>query len=495
MKKILDNKIVKFIILLGIIAMATAIITYSCGISKIIFGLAFITVIFTYIYVFKNDLFEMIVDNFVRYRFVICLVLFLICLVFKISGSSIGVYDTAFPTKIENKNSILFGQARAIRSDEWVVMTPYYFSQKNASYNKISHQMSIEGQNMIIGYNSPVKDITVLAKPLVWGYMLLGNEYGLSWYWCMKVILIFLASFEMCYIITKKNKKLSISGGILVTYGPSTQWWFAPHMPDVILWAMVLFSLIYHLCTHKKMWVRNILTILIPFVALEFVIALFPSFQVGLGYFILAVFLALIFRDDIKLFENKKQVFRLAIVAIASLSLIGYFVVSNKEALKYEMNTAYPGKRVDLGGENKVKDLFTDLATPFLAYTGERTPYINKSEDSTYIHFGVFMLLLSPLLIKELKKKKDKDYILGIAMVIVLLVDMSFMIFGFPEILSKITFFSYINRMKMIVGIISVIFTIWGFNALEKLKDKVNSKYYYLAILAFCLLYLSFIDQ
>ena len=63
---------------------------------------------------------------------------------------------------------------------------------------------------MIIGYNSPVKDISLLAKPLTWGYVLLGNEYGLSWYFSLKIILLVLISYEFAMILIQNNKKVSV---------------------------------------------------------------------------------------------------------------------------------------------------------------------------------------------------------------------------------------------------------------------------------------------
>lgn len=493
MKKIFENKYIHFILISCICLIPFGLISYKYGLNFIMIGILCLALILNFLYIFENKIFEKLIDNFVKYRLLICFCLFILCLIFKISGSSIGVFDTTITEKKEQKSSVLFGEARAIRSDEWVVATPYYFSQTYNSYSKISKQMSYEGQNMIIGYNSPVNDITVLAKPLVWGYMLLGNEYGLSWYWCLKIIFIFLASFEVCYILTKKNKKLSILGAILVTWGPSTQWWFVPHMPDVILWAMTLFSLMYHFLTNKR-WIRNICMLLLPFITLEFVIALFPSFQIGLGYFIAALLIALIYRDKIKPFENKKQIFRDIFVVVCSLSLIGYFIISNKDALSATMNTAYPGARISVGGDSSIKDLFTDLATPFLSFTSGKSPYNNQSEDSTYIHFGIFVLLLAPLLISKMKKERNRDWIVGLCFMIILGIDIFFMIFGFPNLLAKITLFSYINRMKMVYGCICIFFTIWGFNALEKYKSKIDFSYYLLSVFFYCILLFSFID-
>ena len=347
---------------------------------------------------------------------------------------------------------------------------------------------------MIVGFNSPVKDITIIGKPLVWGYILLGNEYGLSWYWMSKLLLIILSAFEMCYILTKKNEKLSLLGSLLIGLSPFIQWWFAPHMPDVILYAMVLFDLMYYFFFTSKEYVKNIMIILIPITVMQYTVALFPSFQVGLGYFIVALFITVVLRDKLLIFKDKKHNIRLALILVLSILLVGYFVINNKNALLYESNTEYPGSRVDYGGKNTIKEIFTDLATPFLSYKEYAAPYKNQSEDSTYIHFGFFIIMLLPVLMSQMKKNKDRDYIVGYAFLGILSIYCFFMIFGFPKFLAKITLLSYINRMKMIVGFIMMVLTIWGFNVIEKTKE-IDDKYYYLAVFTYAILLLSFIDN
>ena len=131
--------------------------------------------------------------------------------------SSIGCYHYLFKNQSAKvETTTILGMSRSIRSDEYMVHTPYY--------KKISKQMSLSGQDMIIGYNSPVKDISLLAKPLTWGYVLLGNEYGLSWYFSLKIILLILISYEFVMILTKNNKKVSVMGALLIAYSPAIQW-------------------------------------------------------------------------------------------------------------------------------------------------------------------------------------------------------------------------------------------------------------------------------
>ncbi len=440
---------------------------------------------------FYGELFDKVLNYIIKYRYIISIVVFVLCVLFKIHGSSIGEFDKYIP---DNGNqSIVYGESKSIRSDEWLVMTPYYMSQNYNNYNIYSDRVGITSQNMIIGYNSPVLDITVLSKPICWGYILLGNEYGLSWYWCGKTILFILFSFELFMIITKGKKKLSILGMILLSFGPSTLWWFAPHMPDVILNFMAILVMAYHVVSNRNHLVKNILTIIIPFAILEYVIALFPSFQVGLGWLLLMLLIILLVRDKNKIIDDKKNIIRLIFIAIVSLLLVGYFVLNNIDALQATMNTVYPGARIEIGGSYQFRDLFTDLATPFLSYRNG-SPYTNSCEDSTYIHFGFFIMLLFPKVYLKLKQKKNRNRFIGLAILIMLVVYSLFMLFGFPLWMSKLLFFNYINRMKMIVGIISVIFTIWGLSSLDDIDYNINKDYYYLSVGTYSILLLSFIN-
>ncbi|MBR2678357.1 MAG: hypothetical protein IKE63_02960 [Bacilli bacterium] len=457
-------------------------------ILTVIFSLCLILVMINYI---SPKYFDKGIDSFFEYRWLIYLIIFIPCILFKIHGSSIGEFNNIFSEKMDSDiKTTLLGHSRGIRSDEFTVLTPYYISQTYNNFSKYSSMMSISPQNMIIGYNSPVKDITSLCKPLLWGYILFGKDIGLSWYWCMKWILLFAFALECSYIFTK-SKKLSVVGGLLVVLGPSTQWWFAPHMPDVILWMMAILSIVYYYLTTEKNWLKNIFTVILPFIITEFIIALFPSFQVSLGIFMVVTLVLLIIRDKISLTKPKSQWIRHSVIIVGTLLLASYFVLSNKEALLAVMNSAYPGKRISTGGEEGFSSIFTSLVTIFLPY--KDITFLNNCEVSTYIHFGFFITLLFPVFLKIMKKKNDKNLIIGIGMLVILFIYAFFMIIGFPEILAKITFFSYINRMKMIVGFISVFYTIWGIQQILKYKKEINPIYYIISCLIYCGIQITFI--
>lgn len=429
-----------------------------------------------------------------RFRWIIYLFVFIVCVLFKIHGSSIGFISTILTEKTnDQESSTIIGDPRGIRSDEFNVMTPYYMSQVDNDFEKYSNQMSLSGQNMVIGYHAPVKDLTTIAQPLNWGYILFGKEYGLSWYWCLKQILIFAFALECMLILTKKKKILSMVGALLIAYSPVIQWWFAPHMPDVMLWGMAVFTTAYHFLATKKHWLKNVLMIVFPITAADYCISLFPSLQVGIAIFFAIILILVLLRDKIIIFSDKKQTIRIIVSLLLLGILVGFFVLTNLDGLKASLNTVYPGHRVSTGGDYGLGDLITRLSFIFLPF--KEITYSNACEQSSFLHFGLFFIMLSPFIITRLKNKKDQDYKVGIGFVAIMVVFGFFMLVGFPEWLAKITFFSYINRMDIVFGFVSVFFTIWSINALMVIKPRLEIGYYLAALAIYSFIVITTINS
>ena len=401
----------------------------------------------------------------IKWRYLIALIVFVLCVALNLHGSSIGLYDEMFLDDNDAGRSVLIGKSHAIRSDEWLVHTPYYMSQEYNDFGRESHMMSLGGQDMIIGYNAPVADITMIAKPFTWGYFLLGNEYGLSWYWCSKLILLILVSFELCMIVTRKNKKVSLLGTLMLVFAPTVQWWFVPHMVDVFFWGMAVFVLAYHFFMAKKWW-RLLFAVLLCLSMITFVLALFPSLQLPVGLLMLVLFVVAMIRDKEDIAFRKSDAWQIVLMAVFVLGVLGYTIWMSKDALSALNDTVYPGHRVSLGGNYSVKDLFTDLTSFVLPF--KDITYSNNCEVSTFIHFAPVFLLLYPVIRK--KMKNDKNLLIGNALIVCIIVMVVFMIVGFPLLLAKLTGFSYINRMKIVYGLAATILSVWGIDMVWRRK-------------------------
>lgn len=213
----------------------------------------------------------------------------IVIVVLNLNGSSIGSWDKIVSERSDDKKTdVIFGGNREVRSDEWMVQTPFYFSQAESDYPVVNKQYGKEGQNMIIAYNSPVKDLTVIGKPFNWGFFFLGKERGLSFYWGFKIIAMLLLSFEMVMILTKRNKYLSFLGAFWITFSPSIQWWFMQHVGDLMFFTLaIMVASHYYIAKHRNVLMRLLMMSLIVINGIGFVLVLYPAHQVPLAYLIL----------------------------------------------------------------------------------------------------------------------------------------------------------------------------------------------------------------
>lgn len=426
------------------------------------------------------------VNLIIKFRFLIALVIFLTAVSLQLHGSSINMWDSIVTTKIDNsEKSLIMGKVRPVRGDEWCVQTPYYLAQAMSDEFYPLHNENIrsDGENMIIAYNSPVWDITVLSKPFNWGFLLLGKDYGLSWYWAMKTILLFLLSFEVSMILTKRKKGISLLGALWITYSPAVQWWFMQHVGDLVFYfqAMVV-SFYYIMYYFKNIKLKIIFSLMFALSSIGFVLVVYPAIQVPLAYLCL-VFMVLIFTD----FKDKIKI-KLADIGIILGTLLvigvnlGHFIMVSKDDLKLIFNTVYPGKRISLGGEVNPNFMNLFLTNVFIPY--KDTNFINNCEISSFFNFLPAVLVTLVLAIK--RKAADLKY--GIALTACILAEMAWMFIKFPTAFAKLTLFSYVpgNRIVITFGITAVYLSIWVFSLLCDFKPfkKIQSLVISIVILA-----------
>ena len=80
--------------------------------------------------------------------------------------------------KVKNKG-LVFGEPRAIRSDEWAVVTPLTQATVNNDFKRYN-ESSFYKEDLRINYGLPIKDWGMAFKPTMWGYLFLDPAYAYS---------------------------------------------------------------------------------------------------------------------------------------------------------------------------------------------------------------------------------------------------------------------------------------------------------------------------
>ncbi|WP_242874844.1 DUF7657 domain-containing protein [Clostridium pasteurianum] len=455
-----------------------------------------------------------IFNTIIKFRYLLALLILILGVASDFNFSSIPAWEQYVP-QINNATSKILGQTRYIRTDEWVVQTPMYMAQVMDKdhfpvYNK---NIGLSGQNMILNYNAPTRDITVLSKPFNWGFLLLGKGYGLSWYWFSKLLLYLLLSYEMCFIITKGNKGISVLGSLWITFSPAVQWWFMQHIGDLVLYFEAIIVTYYYFLKNSNNTLRRILlAFAFALSCIGFALVLYPAVQVPLFYLGI-IFMIVLFIDLKKdlILEKKDVLIIILSFAFIFFNLIHFYLIS-KDSIKILLNTTYPGKRVSVGGNLSFFALNTFLINVLLPF--KNSTYLNNCEVSSFYNFLIPLIFCIPVLIK----KKVKDLKLGIALIIFILFQAFYMLWGIPVFLSKITLFSYVTEQRLlaIYSLTSLYLSIWALNLLYKkryfnfifcavislittiiyyfsifyspFKTYVSPKYYYIILLIFFVL-------
>jgi hypothetical protein len=416
-----------------------------------------------------GDRIQAVIDQIIRARFLLALLAFILMLVFKIHGSSLAMWDQYVSdyAKDGNSQSVILGEPRPIRSDEWMVQTPYSLSQTQTGLKNHNEVITVDGQDMVIGYNSPALNLATLAKPFTWGYVLLGKERGLSWYWGIKLIGLMLLSFEIGLILTKRNKYLALLTSVWIPFSAAIQWWFVSPVGDLVFFTFGFLVGIYnYFYAHEHKWRRFACSIMAALCASGFILVLYPALQVPFGYLILLFLLGFFFEFWKKVKLDKFDSLFIGLAVGLTGVIVGVSLLTSWDSLIRVMHTIYPGNRVSVGGDFAKKDIFLFLTNWKMSF--KDVVYENNSELSSFYHFFFVIFLVSPWLFY----KKIKENLYGFLLFVFCLFNLVWMSVRFPTIFAKITMFSYVpeERAYLAFSFSAILLSIWFIHYLWEQK-------------------------
>ena len=431
------------------------------GLAKLIFGNWQMYVMFAGVLLVSSVLvFNKTIRNFIyKYRFALAGGIFVLCILLEISGSSIGRWCNNFNG---DDRDVIFGMSRDIRSDEYCLTTPYFFSQSMSSsdsaFDYFSDYANGYEADLFIGIRQPIKHILTAFRPFTLGFLFLSPAKGLSFWWCGKLIVLFLATFEMGMMLSHKNKFLSCIMAVLVTFAPVIQWWFSTSAAEIIIYTEISMLLFNRYLTEKKLPVRLLLLMGILFMAGCFIMILYPSWQVPFVYVILVLTAWIILRNRQKLALKWYDYASMAAGLLVIAGIFMFIFYKSSETLELIANTVYPGERLETGS-SKLSYVFTYPMNLWFGVTNFGFGP-NICESATIIDFFPLSIILP---VAAMIKNKKKD-LLSIMLMGLNLFFFVWITFGFPEFLAKATFMSNSQpiRTMLAFGFVNILLLIRG---------------------------------
>lgn len=410
---------------------------------------------------------EKVADFIMKYRYIIAAIILLLLVIFKINFSSINMWTIHMnETEI---NNVLLGEARPIRSDEWLTQSSFMLGEtQGEDAYKLYNRNIAQGTSNMFMLSAPVADILTITRPLLWGFIF-GRDFGFSFYWSLRMIAIIMVSVELVKKICKNNV-LILAGGFALAFAPAMMWWFSTSVVDGYIYGLAVVILFgyYMKNLNWQIWKKLLIALGITITLPGFIFSLYPAFQVPFGFF-MAVFMLVDFIKAFKKLKIKDYLIIFGTLILCAAFVLRFLFVSWGD-IQTMMSTVYPGHREELGGNLNVDSFIVYLVNLFFPYTS-KIP--NTCEPSTHIYSLTALIILLIAYFKNIKEnKKQKDFGLITLLTILYLFFFIWEFIGFNKILSKITFmyFSPAQRTHVILGIIGVILSIIMVQKAEKGK-------------------------
>ena len=376
-----------------------------------------------------------------KYRFVLSFLLLIMLVSFKISGSSMGCWKLFLG---DGESGIRLGEPRVWRSDEWGTLTPLCFRQQYntlGAYNRYSQTLgSILTDNMLV-YGQPSWDILTLFRPFYWGYLFFGSERGLSWFWCSRLIVLFLSWFELGMLITDGQKKLSVMLSVCVSFAPFLQWWFAINgLVEMLIYGACFVLGSNYLVSHAFNPRKIAVAVGMAVCAVGYVLTFYPTWMVPVAWGFVPLFLWVVIWKFNRNVLRRVDVVPWLLIFVITAAGLTVLAVTSWDVIKAELNSVYPGNAPSSSGGT---GLWWMMKYP-ISLVSRFSMNELIVENSSIICFAPAGFILALwVIIKE--KKKDPLLILLLGMNLFLA---WYYCVGIPKWLAKMLLLSFVNSNR-----------------------------------------------
>lgn len=292
-----------------------------------------------------------------KWRYAEALLILVVCVLFEISGSSIGSWSVFLDGTYDRPSAEMsgdeLGKFRTIRSDEWAVNTPMAFSQyynQTGGFPYFSDTIRGDKTDAFIVYGQPVKSWEMIFRPFQTGYLFLEPSRGLSFFWCGRFLALLLVSLEFGMYLTRKKKLLSVVYSLLLTCSPLVAWWFAINgLVEMFIFGQLAILLFIRWMYASQLWKKLLYMVGVAWCGVTYILLFYPSWQLPFGFAYVFLVIGIFLREKKYVIWKKNQVILSVGALITSMAVpLAAIFYKSWDTINLVLNTAYPGNRIFL---------------------------------------------------------------------------------------------------------------------------------------------------
>jgi hypothetical protein len=354
---------------------------------------------------------------------------------------------------VQSSRGLILGEAKFVRSDEWMVHTPWLLSQAKQNNPFSSRNPSVGGKHAPLVCNLPVAHWSLCFRPELWPFVAgLKPESAFAFFWNFKWWSLLCGSYVLLLIVTRGESLLSAAGALMLLWSSTIQWWFSSPtlMPDMIgLWCFALAAGLGAIILQKR-WLRALLAAAYAFCALGFLFCCYPPFQIPLITLFAPLLVTVVF-------DRKAERHWILFAAATGLVIIGIgvFAWQLRDTLSTISALAYPGQRFSTGGGAPWSSIVHGFLTLGIAQLHHPTNFPNVVAASSFLNA---LPLLVCVHLACWRRSREWDFVQSVLLAFAVLTFL-FAVCGIPQWLAKISLWSYATteRLSVPLALVSVL--------------------------------------
>lgn len=358
----------------------------------------------------------------------------------RISGSSFGPYYDLFLNG--KSSSLISGETRHIRSDEWLVVTQFTIAQKEAGYPLVNNNFGDSGKNMSLVSDAPYKEWSTILRPQNLAFFILPFEFAFAFKWWLLLASLLLSIYFLALKFLPDKYTLAGMIAIVGSFVPFIFWWYQTITIMSITWGVIILLLLMRLIENKPLSFlkkykhgdtlsKLLIATLLTYSMVSFALLLYPAFQIpvvitvsltSIGYYINT------WKKTPKKIRRALHINAAFIIgsSLIAIGIVGIFLATRLDAVRAISNTDYPGARFVHSGTPSQADLIglTSYSQYRLMDNSSITSVdpskgsINQSELSAFIITPfAFIIPIIFILYRKWRKSKTIDWV-GVAIFI-----------------------------------------------------------------------------
>jgi hypothetical protein len=328
------------------------------------------------------------------------LLIFLGFVAFGVTGSSTGMWWSAFGTGTDP--DLILGVPRAIRSDEWLVQSGWVVSQVEQGFPRFNGTFP-GGSDASVFNDLPVWDWSTLFRPHAIGFMVLPLDQGMAVRWWLPGMAMVAAAYLLLVTLMPRRPFTAAAIAAVFALSPTIQWFYLPVTIWPPAWAMLTMAAVVWSLRDPRRWVRVLYAVATGYLTVTMVLSIYVPFIVAAAVvavlFCISVFVQHARPAELGLRTAYLRIFPLVVAALSAATIIAVWVITRRDSISALLSTVYPGQRLQATGALDFDGVVSLLGGPFdesLVTGASGILGTNSTEAAAPLLIGIFLLI--PLL-------------------------------------------------------------------------------------------------